>query len=88
MNRNGHIGLRREIRAGEGATDGVVMAVSEMLEVDPITLDPLTRTVDADALDALYESMGPEGRISFQYADCEVTVTGDGMVEVASCESQ
>lgn len=48
-------------------------------------LPPLSDTIGADALDALFrrESGGTPDSISFTYVGCRVTVQGDGTVTVA-----
>ncbi|WP_435177183.1 HalOD1 output domain-containing protein [Halorussus sp. AFM4] len=49
-------------------------------------LEPLYRAVDPDALDALFEPTAEgvqrDGRVTFSYAGCTVTVSSDGVVEV------
>jgi thiamine pyrophosphokinase len=68
------------------ASLAVVAVLSEVLDVDPIALDPLQKTVDTDALDTLVAA----GRqtddvlsVSFTAADQMVTVHNDGTVVVA-----
>lgn len=67
----------------------VVEAVAESKGIDPTTLPPLSRVLDADALDdlvATYTDSTSRIRdpltIEFTYADCHVVVRGDGTIEV------
>lgn len=64
----------------------VVTAVSEALDAEPMEVDPLYRSIDPDALDALFESTigedGSSARVSFTHDGCSVTVRGDGEVLV------
>lgn len=80
-------GLHRNIGPDEATRNTVVAAVSDMKDVDMIELDPLMRTVDCDALDALYDTMGPDGSISFEYEGFDGLVTGEGTVSVRPADS-
>lgn len=73
------------------ASLAVVTALSEVLDADPIALDPLQETVDTDALDTLVAA----GRhsedvlsVSFTAADHMVTIHSDGTVAVAVGEEE
>ena len=63
----------------------VVDEVAEQKDVDPITLPPLHRAIDPDALDALFaptpQTDRMEGAVSFEYSGYEVTVHSHGYVE-------
>ena len=87
-----------EIGPSETVSDAVVRAVASVSNsptVSSVTasepaetrrLDPLYAVIDPDALDALFRSTSAEdsrrGRVTFYYADCEVTVYGRERVEV------
>lgn len=43
---------------------------------------PLYDAVDPEALDAVAESMDPEGTIAFEYCGHEVRVSGDGEISI------
>lgn len=66
-----------------GVSERVVQEVAALLDTDPLYLEPLQHTVDADALDVLFER-GFSGRVEFQYADCTVTVDGGSNEVMAS----
>ena len=74
--------VHREIGADESVSNVVVEAVSEARGVEMTELSPLTRTVDCDALDALYETLGADGSVSFVYEGLDVVVSGSGVVTV------
>lgn len=67
----------------------VVELVAEFADTDPLELPPIYRSIDPDALDALV-APGPGGTearataVSFTYGDHDVTVHGDGLVELSS----
>lgn len=63
----------------------VVNAVATELDVDPATLEPpLASAIDPDALDTLLDAEGPNATVSFEYANCLVSVGADGEVSVES----
>lgn len=68
------------------STDDVVVRITETIakssDVDPLSLPPLERSVDTDALAALVDSDGLED-ITFSYQGHIVTVDGDGHVHIA-----
>lgn len=68
-------------RDNQKVGDRVVQAVATVSGVDPLALPPLYDAVDPDALDALVEGMG-EGKVVFTYAECEITVTASGTIDV------
>ena len=88
----------------EPASEAVVAAVSAATErgVESVPagdaavssrLEPLYRTVDPDALDALFrptaEGVRRDVRVAFRYAGCAVTVRADGVVRVRpNCERE
>jgi len=85
----------------EPLSRGVVEAVAEAADVDPIpgdaadgvaALEPLYDAVDPEALDAVFRPAGsdatsPGGRITFSYASYEVTASSDGRITVRRCRS-
>lgn len=89
-----------EIDPSESVSNAVVRAVASVSNsttassttaserAGPQRLDPLYTVIDPDALDALFRSTSAEdsrrGRVTFYYADCEVTVYGRERVEVRS----
>jgi hypothetical protein len=60
----------------------IVEAVAETSDADPLTLPPLQRAVDTEALAALVESDGLWD-LTFSYHDHVVTIDGDGHIEIA-----
>lgn len=84
------------IGPSERAAEAVLAAVSAVSERDVESISggedassrvsPLYRSVDPDALDALFRptagSLRGDGRVTFSYAGCEVTVRADGVVRV------
>lgn len=73
---------------GEAPSYSVVSAVAAREGVAPTALTPaLNEVVDPDALDRLFPDGagsrdGPVGRVEFRYCGYDVTVHGDGRVEV------
>ena len=61
---------------------GVVEVVSNATGREPLALPQLYGAIDSDALDSLFRSSSVETSLTFAFADCEVTVTGDGEVVV------
>jgi len=61
----------------------VAEAVAAVTNRSVTALPPVQDVVDADALDMLVRSGDPLAvRVTVEYADVEVTVTGDGRVQV------
>lgn len=60
----------------------IVEAVAAATDRAMTDLPPLYDTVDADALDALLNGQSSSVTISFQYADTDVTVNGNGSIEI------
>ena len=63
-------------------TTGVVEAVSEATNREPLDLPQLYGAIDPDALDSLVRSSDDAMSLTFPFADCEVTVLSDGEVAV------
>ncbi|MCU4975984.1 hypothetical protein OB955_25245 [Halobacteria archaeon AArc-m2/3/4] len=66
----------------------VVSAVAEASGADPLELPPLGRAIDPDALNELFtgRSESTVAEVTFQYADYDVTVRGNGEVHVRSAQ--
>ncbi|WP_410767250.1 HalOD1 output domain-containing protein [Haloferax sp. DFSO60] len=77
----------------------IVTATSQARAEDPLSLPPLSETIDPDALDRLFAPLvrAPQtnttergsrtparGHVRFRYAACDVTVWADGTVTVMS----
>lgn len=63
------------------ASEAVLDAVSEIRDDPLVDCPPLYESVDPDALDSLFADRG-SGTVTFQYADCIVTVEANGRVSV------
>lgn len=61
----------------------VIDAVAEVLDIDPLELDPIFESIDTDALNGLL-SGGEESpiHISFRFAGCDVTMSNNGRVRL------
>lgn len=59
----------------------VVAALSEVLQADPTTMEPIQGTVDVDALGRLLSDCDA-AEVTFPFADRTVTVTADGVITV------
>ena len=66
----------------------VVKAVATATGIDPLELPPLHDYVATEALDSLLAApsttSGHTARVSFSYAGLEITVYGDGGIEIGS----
>lgn len=61
----------------------IVSRVADEEGVDPLELDPLHATLDTDALENLVAGDDTQDlRVDFQYYDYEVSVRGDGRVDI------
>lgn len=65
----------------------VVESIATATNRKPLTLPPLQKAVNADAVDSLFARDGPDRQaaaasVSFQYAGHQVTVHHSGVVEV------
>lgn len=65
----------------ELASTNVVLSVAAIEETAPTSLPPLAATVDPEALDNLFVA-DVRGHVSFTYAGYEVTIYGDGRLEI------
>ncbi len=71
----------------------VVTLVADLTESDPCDLDPLYNAVDPDALDRLFPTDEPAldrfpDAVSFTYAGCEITISGDGTITARAGEQE
>lgn len=69
-------------------SDQVIIAVADAKGVSPLKLPPLQDVIDADALDAIIDSLGTDARwslgsVTFNYGGYIVVVDGDGDVSVS-----
>ncbi|MFA9416799.1 HalOD1 output domain-containing protein [Natrinema sp. HArc-T2] len=64
----------------------VADAVATFLNEDVTALEPLHYSINADALERLFEpranGLRPNGSVTFEYTECQVTVTADGEIRV------
>ncbi|NHN48499.1 hypothetical protein G9464_12980 [Halostella sp. JP-L12] len=79
-----NITVRHDFESAHSISTTVVTAVSDAVDVSALDLPPLSETIDADALNALFrtELDRTPDRVSFTYVGCRVTVRGDGTVAV------
>lgn len=78
---------RAPLSTDDSVSRSVVETIAEVEGVSPTELTPpLYEVVDPEALDDLFAASSP-GRVEFSYKSYEVTVDGDGVVEVASAEA-
>ncbi|MFC6862679.1 HalOD1 output domain-containing protein [Halomicroarcula sp. GCM10025817] len=71
--------MEYEVGSDESVSTAVVRAVSAVDGRKPSSLPPLTRVLDPDALDALFDSHAngeprAGGRLSFIYSRCRITL--------------
>lgn len=67
------------------ASLAVIATLAEMLNTDPVELDPLHATIEPDALDAIvsaHNGMTGDIHVSFTHEDHEVTVSSYGVVTI------
>lgn len=69
----------------DSISTAVTSAVARLADVEATDLEPLARSVDPDALEALFRPTfdghpRPGGRVTFPFAGYEVTVRADGTV--------
>lgn len=65
----------------------VIAAVADATDTDPIHLPQLYEEIDPEALDSLFTydetTTHPLGAVTFQFANCIVTIESDGSIEVS-----
>ena len=78
--------LSRRVDSNERISTAVVMAVAEVLGVEPTTLTPpMHDVIDAEALDRLFERSSESAtglRVEFEVYGCRVAVDGDRRLHV------
>lgn len=70
------------VGVSESASIVICETVSEAAGTPIDELPPLGRTLDPDAVDALFPADESRGSLVFQYAGHDVVVTSDGTIEV------
>lgn len=79
-----HRGVHDE-QTGSSIATSVVVSVAAIVGVEPTALPPLQRSIDTDALEAVFAS-GREGpddvTVRFSYAGCDVSVESDGSIRI------
>lgn len=66
----------------ESPSDAVLLAMSSLVE-DQVGVTPVYDTLDLDALDALFTSLG-DGTVTFHHAGYDVVVHASGEVAVTA----
>lgn len=79
--------VRHDWDGSESLSATIVSTISDIVDRDPLELDPLEHTVNTDALDTLFDSRQngvprDGGLVSFAYEGYLVTVHADGEVVV------
>lgn len=69
---------------GDPVSIRVVNQLADAQGLDPKDLPPLTHTIDLEALDTLIDSVPSDATVSFSVDGYDVTVTGDGTVNLDS----
>jgi len=67
----------------DSVANGVVYALADILDEDPLTLPPLGETVDTDALTKIFDTVGgatSNVMVSFEYCGFDVEATQGGRV--------
>lgn len=64
----------------EKTSMAVVLAIAEKLDVDPVDLEPLAKSIDPGALDRLFDrSDGAMPELSFEHAGVSVRIDSGGV---------
>ena len=73
--------MRRRIRSGENVTNVVIRAVADVTDRDPLDLQPLGDSIDADAVDALFVNSADDSveSLTIHYGGCRVTIDGEAV---------
>lgn len=93
FNRRGPDGsMDYEIGVNESVSGAVVRAVSAVDGREPRSVPPLSRVLDPDALDALFDARSDGtprigGRLSFVYGNCRVSVDNGEYLSIRPLES-
>jgi len=64
------------------ASEQIPTQIAEKRDTDVVDLPPLYNTIDPEKLDAVIQSLD-DGKVSFTYADFDVTVTSEGEVAIS-----
>jgi len=74
------------MRKRDSPSGAVIEAVAEEIGVDPTELPPIAEEVDAEALDAIFDSTpigsARRGTTRFQYNGYEITVIRDDEISI------
>lgn len=83
-----HYAVQYDRLDNEPLSVAVVDAVATFSNEDVTELEPLHYTINADALERLFEpradGLRSGGSVTFEYNDCLVTVDADGEIRVES----
>lgn len=83
-----HYAVQYDRLDNEPLSVAVVDAVATFCDEDVTELDPLHYTINADALERLFEpradGVRSGGSVTFEYNDCLVAVTADGKITIES----
>lgn len=81
---NGPSGEQRYYSDADPVSLRVVEAVAAFRGVDPLEIEPLAESIDADALNVLFAPMDGRngGNVSFTYEGVRVTVTSRGEIDL------
>lgn len=66
----------------------IVLALSSLTGIEPTAMLPLYRAVDPDALSHHVQGRDRDAELSFEHHGYQVTVRGDGHIEITSNDSQ
>ena len=70
------------------ASTTVVLALAEVTGIEPTDMLPLAGTVDPDALDSHVRYNDNDIAVSFEFHGYDVTVRGDGLIELEPADGQ
>ena len=84
--------MKTEIRVNESVSTAIIRAVSAVKGREPDSLQPLTDVIDPDALDALFDRRSndgrrTDGRFSFSYSRCRITVDNGEFLTIEPLET-
>jgi hypothetical protein len=83
-----HYSVQYDRLDDEPLSVAVADAVATFKNEDVTELEPLHYSINADALERLFEpradGLRSGGSVTFEYSDCLVTVTGDGAIRIDS----
>lgn len=83
-----HYSVQYDRLDDEPLSVAVADAVATFRNEDVTELEPLYYSINADALEQLFEpranGLRSSGSVTFEYCDCRVTVSADGEIRVES----